>query len=170
MWSKFYFALLGLSVLILGGITYYSWSWLQSIGLPSDAVAGFEYFDNIGWTVLWITAVLLLLLANIILVRTGKALALWITFIYFAVFVIAKYFWLAVTATNFQRDNNLPSGNYLLGPFLALFLCIAFGSIVFVDQLIAVRLTNAIYPPVAGPEPEQTEDTPTDAKSSGEDI
>lgn len=147
MWSKIYILLLSLSIFLLGFVTFYSWTWLRSIGLPIDAIAGFEYFDNIGWTLLWVTAILLLVVANIILVKTERAWAMWTTFAYFAVFVIAKYFWLAVAATNFQRDNNLPSNNYLLGPFFALFLCIAFGAIVFVDQLLVVRLSRTIYPP-----------------------
>lgn len=154
MWTKIFAAALLLCIFILGFITYYSWSWLNSIGLPSAAIIGFEQFDSYGWTFLWISSIALLGLANVILIRTGKAWAMWITFLYFAVFVVAKYFWLAVAATNFQRDSNLPSNNYLLGPFLALFLCIAFGAIVFVNQLLVVRVTQTIYPP----EPDLTEE------------
>lgn len=146
MWNRVYLTALAAFTLILALISYYSWSWLRSIGSPSAAIAGFDTSDDIGWTFLLITTVVLLVIANFVLARTLRPWALWTTFIYFSVFVIIKYFWLSVSATSFLRQNNLDSGSYILGPFLALILCAGFGTVVFVNQLASIKISNKIYP------------------------
>lgn len=152
MWNRVYITALAAFTLILASITYYSWSWLRSIGSPTAAIAGFDTSDAIGWTFLWLTTVVLLVIANFVLARTLRAWALWTTFLYFGVFVVIKYFWLSVSATSFLRANDLDSGSYILGPFLALMLCVGFGAVVFLDQLVLVKISNRIYPPKDGAE------------------
>ncbi|MGB7201508.1 MAG: hypothetical protein WBD16_04490 [Pyrinomonadaceae bacterium] len=142
MFSKIYLAALGLSIAVMAFFTYYSWSWLQSIGQPAAAVAGYEYHSNLAWITLWITSMILLLLGNAVLWTTRSAWALWLAVVYFAAFVIIKYFWLA---REFMRFSETPS-SFPVIPFIAVGLVILMATVVFLDSLVVVRLLASIYP------------------------
>ncbi|MBX3244908.1 MAG: hypothetical protein KF685_10665 [Acidobacteria bacterium] len=146
MWNKLYLALLGISVIAVGFFVYYSWSWLQSIGDPRAAIAGYEYHSGISSTLLWITTAILLIAANFSFAKFRQPWALWTTFIYFAVFVLIKFFWLSLTASAFRTDKALGHDNSLIGPIFAVFLCAGFGIIVFANHFLAVRIHERIYP------------------------
>lgn len=142
MFSKIYLAALGFSLAAMAFFTYYSWSWLQSIGQPVAAVAGYEYHSSLAWIALWVTSLILLLIGNAVLWTTRSAWALWLSLVYFAAFVIIKYFWLA---REFMRFSEEPS-SFSSGPFIAVGLIILMATVVFLDTLVAVRLRARIYP------------------------
>lgn len=146
MWSKIYFAVLGLSLAIMGFFTVYSWSWLQSIGLPAAAAAGYEYHAGLSWPVLWISSIVLLMLGNAVLWTTGRAWALWATFLYFAIFVAAKYFWLDRAFAQFRIGNGLVEDASSAGPFFGVLMLVFMAFAVFVDQFIVIRLRSKTYP------------------------
>ncbi len=146
MWKKTYFATLAIFAAILAFFMYYAWSWLASIGAPADAFAGYEFWSSLGWVGLWIATVILLFNANIVFAKTEEPWAFSATFAFFAVFVVAKFFWLGSAAIDFQQANNLPSGSAFLGPFLAIFLCTGFAGVVFVNHYVAERFRAKIYP------------------------
>ncbi len=146
MWNKVYLALLGLSVIAVGFFVYYSWTWLQSIGDPRAAIAGFEYHSGISSTLLWITTFILLIAANFSFAKTGKPWALWITFVFFSVFVLIKFFWLSLSENTFRIENDLAQGNSLIGPIFAVLLCAGLGILIFANHLLAVRILDRIYP------------------------
>lgn len=146
MFSKIYLAALGVSVAVVSFFTYYSWSWLQSIGQPAAAIAGYEYHSNLAWITLLITSVVLLLLANAVLWTTRSAWAMWVTFIFFSFFAVAKFFWLKFVFIDFQM-RTAPSGTGVLrGPFLAVLLIVIMAAIVFFNQFIVIKLRAKTYP------------------------
>lgn len=149
MWSKIYLAFLGLSIAVMAFVTYYSWSWLQSIGQPAAAVAGYEYNSGVAGTVLIISGLLLLLIANGMLWATQRAWAMWVTFTFVAVFVLIRYFWLGEAFFRFKKDNGLWDGSFSLGPVMGALLVVVAGIAIFVNQFASVRLNRKMYPPVA---------------------
>lgn len=154
MWSKLYLALLGLSLVVMAFLTYYSWSWLQSIGIPAGAIAGYEYHSGFAWTALWLSTTVLLLLGNAVLWASGRAWAMWTTFLYFAVLVVVKFFWLDEALFHFKKSNNFLDGSFSVGPFFAVILIALVAVIVFFDQFVVVRLYRKMYPPVVVDESE----------------
>lgn len=158
MWSKIYLAILGLSLITMGFFLYYSWSWMQSIGLPAAAAAGYEYHASFAWPLLWITTIALLLLGNVILWTSRRAWALWATFIYFAAMALLRFFWLEQTYFQFRKINNLADGSFALGPFVAIIMVVVMAVIVFLDQFMVVRLHEKMYPQVTA-DPEMLPET-----------
>jgi len=146
MLSKIFLAALGLSVAVMSFFNYYAWSWLQSIGQPAAAVTAYEYHANLAWIALLLTSVVLLLLANAVLWTTRSAWAMWLTFLYFALFVIIKYFWLDREFMRFSETFSTFSS----GPFIGAGLIVLTATIVFVDSLLVVRLLAKTYPESEG--------------------
>src|SRR5437764_14860275 len=100
MLTKIYLGILAVSAGLTAFFIYYAWSWLQSIGSPKSAFDGYNYNASIAWNLLCITSVALLILANLVLVKTRKFWAMWTTLSYFVVFMIVEYFWLEPSASN----------------------------------------------------------------------
>ena len=151
MWNKIY--LLALAVLLLPMLffTYYSYSWLQSISAPQSVVENFAYYSGIGWTYLWISTVILLVIANVLLWKINKAWALWATFFYFAFFVLIHYFLLETkyntfVSTNFPAQSALP-----VGVFIAVVLCAVGAVIIYFDQFLVRRLRYKMIPQTDAP-------------------
>lgn len=160
MWSKVYLACLAISLAVMAFFTFYGLSWLQSIGDPRAAAAEFEYHSGISWPVLWISSNALLVIANAILWTTRRAWAMWVTFLFLAVFIAAKFFWLDRSFAAFQAANNLAAPTISFGPFLAAIMIVVIAAIVFFDQFFVVRMLEKMYPtPAEFPEP-GTEELP----------
>lgn len=139
MFSKIYVALLGLSTAVLAFLTYYSWSWLQSIGAPEMAAAQFQYYSTAMTAALWISTVILLVIANAVL-WTKRAWAIWVTFLFFAAFAVLRYFWLEFGFTDFRMRNSSSGAGVLGGPLIGVILIILMAAIAFFDQFIVTRL------------------------------
>ena len=169
MWNKVYLALLGLSVIVVGFFVYYSWTWLQSIGDPRAAVAGFEFHSGISSTLLWIATLILLIAANFSFAKTGKPWALWITFVFFSVFFLIKFFWLSLSENTFRTDNNLASSGSLIGPIFAVLLCAGFGILIFANHLLAVRIHERIYPKPESDVPPSQENTTDESDAADQE-
>ena len=154
MWSKIYLAVLGVSLAVMAFFTFYTWSWLQSRGNPLDAVAGFEYHSNLSWVALWLNALILLLVANGVLWASKRAWAMWTTFVYLAIFLVVRYFWLGEAFFRYKKTNNMFDGSFSLGPVLGVILIVVAGVIIFANQFISVRLYRKMYQPVVVEDPE----------------
>ncbi len=159
MWNKIYLAFLGLSVAVMAFLTFYSWSWLESIGQPQAAVDGFRLYSGIAEFVLWFTALVLLALANGVLWATNRAWAMWLTFIYAAVFLGIEYFWLGEVFFRYKKTNLTYDGSFSLGPVLGLILIVFCGIVVVANQFISVRLHRRMYPLIS-PETELLDSKP----------
>jgi hypothetical protein len=146
MWSKIYLAFLAVSLAVMAFFAVYSLSWLQSIGDPRAAAAGFEYHSAASWPVLWISSIGLLVLANAVLWTTRRAWAMWVTFVFLAGFIALKFFWLDRSFAAFQADNNLAAAAISFGPFFAAIMIVVIAAIVFFDQFFVVRMLEKMYP------------------------
>lgn len=147
MWSKLYLALLVIAIAVMAFFTFYSWSWLQSIGQPAAAIEGYEIHSGLSWVFLWMSSIVLLILGNLILGLKRSAWAMWATLIYFAVFTLLNYFWLGEAAFNFKKHAGLGDGSFSLGPLLGLFFVVGSAVFIFLNQFIVVRLQRKMYPP-----------------------
>ncbi|MBA2380409.1 MAG: hypothetical protein H0V76_12625 [Blastocatellia bacterium] len=147
MWNKIFLTTLAIFATILAFFMYYAWSWLRSIGNPADAYQGFEFWSALGWAGLWIATLILLLNANLVFAKTERPWAFWATFGFFAFFITVKFFWLGAAAVDFQRAHQIDPGSAILGPFLAVFICIGFAGVVFANHYVAERSRLKIYPP-----------------------
>ncbi|MBV9241680.1 MAG: hypothetical protein JO314_06715 [Acidobacteria bacterium] len=94
MWTRIYAGVLAAAMLVVGFFTYYAWGWVQSIGRPADAIAGYEYASGMAWTMLCVCSIVLTFIACGVMWTKGRAWALWVTFGYFGLFVALSGFWL----------------------------------------------------------------------------
>jgi hypothetical protein len=94
MWPRIYLGVLAAAVLVVSFFTYYSWSWLESIGRPGDAIAGYQATSGIAWTMLCLTSIVLAFIAAGVTWTRKSSWALWVTFAYFAVFLAIEAFYL----------------------------------------------------------------------------
>jgi len=145
MLSKIYLGLLAISFAAMAFFTYYSWSWLQSIGQPKAAVEGYEYHANLACIFLVISGIVLLMLANGVLWATQRAWAMWATFTYVAIFVIVRYFWLGEEFFRYKKTNGMFDGSFSLGPVMGAILVVVAAVLVFANQFGSVRLYRKMY-------------------------
>ena len=145
MWNKIYLAVMAISIAAMAFFTFYSASWLQSIGSPAAAVSGYEYHSEMAWITIWITTIALLLVANAVLWATGKSWAVWTTVVYFAVFMIARYFWLDQAFFTFKKQNIAFDGSFSVAPLLGVMLILLVAAIAFFDQFIVVKLRKKTF-------------------------
>lgn len=126
--------------------TFYSWSWLQSIGQPAIAVAGYEYHAGLAFPALWISFLILMVIGNIILWTTRNGWALWTSLGYLAVFIVIQYFWLNEALFHFKKDAGLWQGGFSLGPVVGAALIISAAIVIFIDHMLVVRLQRQVHP------------------------
>jgi hypothetical protein len=150
MFNKIYVGAAAISVIITSFLTYYSASWLGSIGSPARTIENFDYFAGASQDALWLSSIVLLILANVILWNSRRAWAMWTTLLYFAVFTVLWYFWLYPSYGHFREANNVPAAGLLSGPFLGTGILLAAAAVVFFDQFLVLRLLDKMHP-IAGP-------------------
>lgn len=136
MLTKIYFALLGIAVLVMTFFTFYSYSWLNSIGSPAIAAENFSYYSNLGLTFLCISFAALVIFAGYIIWNTAKNLSIWLSFVYFAVFMILQTFWLALTFSAFKKANGLAETSFTMNPIVGAVIIVVAGVAVFFAQYI----------------------------------
>lgn len=153
MWNKIYFISLAIAVLVMASLDFYSSSWLQSIGNPVNAVQNYEQFSGIAWLFLWISTLLLLVLANAMYWRTQLSWGLWATFLYFAGFVVVQTFLLDPSFASYKLSSGIGRDTFSVSPFFGVILCVVAAVIVFFDQYLVSRLHKKMY----GVAPEEIE-------------
>jgi hypothetical protein len=161
MWNKIFLLTLTISILLMAFLVYYAFSWLGSIGSPAAAVEGYLYHEGLAWKFLCISSVVLLIFANAVLSKYRRSWAMWTTFLYFAVFVILKFFIVDRFAIEFFRENGYVAmvGPFPpLGPIFAVLICAAAAAIVYFDQFLVVRLREKMYPTAISDAQAQTAD------------
>lgn len=141
MWNKIYLAVLALAFVVMCFFTFYANSWLGSIGNPKDALAGYHHYAGWSSTILVVSSLILLIIANVILWTTRRAWAIWITFVYFTIFVVLRTFWLEKSRYNFENSDSL-----FFTPIVGVILIIAGGAAVFFNQFLNLRLSERMYP------------------------
>ncbi len=153
MWSKIYLVALAIALLVITSLSFYSYNWLTSIDAPVNVVQNYEYYSNLAWLFLWLSSILLLVLANVLYWRVQQSWALWTTFLYFAIFIILQTFWFDEAFSSFKNRSGLGSESFSAGPFFGV-ICVVIGAIiVFFDQFLVSRLHKKMF----GITPEQVE-------------
>ena len=151
MWNKIYLVILAVAVLAMGVLLYLPYSWLQSVTAPKDVAAQYDFYSNISWIFLLISSLILLIAANVVLWKTRRSWAIWTTFLYFAVFIIAHKFWLDRAFFDFQKTNNLTESVFTFGALSGAVLIVLAAIIAFFNQYLVKRMldkTSPSLPPV----------------------
>ena len=146
MLNKIFLGVMAIAVVVVLFITYYSWSWLQSIGDPRTAWESFNYDRRAGVYFLIVSTIVLLVIANVVLWTVRNAWAMWATHLFFSIFAIVLLFWLHLTGISFCIDNGVcQSPSRGIGPLLAVFGIVVLGVLVFFDQYVVLRLHGKMY-------------------------
>lgn len=153
MWNKVYLAAFAILLLPMVFLSYYSGSWLNSIGAPQTVVENYHYYSNLSWNYLWISTIILMILGNVLLWKTRKSWGLWITFLYFAFFIIVRYFWLDQLFDQYQQSKGLAQAGISVEPLIGVVLCVLAAIIVFFDQFLVKRLYDKTNVPLNNTDP-----------------
>lgn len=145
MWNKIYIVALSIAVLAMGVLTYLSYDWLHSITKPSEVKAHYESSSYRYWTVLFVSSIALLVLANVVLWLHRRAWALWATFAYFAVFVLLATWWLNNLFLNYQKTTNLTESSFSLLGLGGALVCVVAGVGIFFDQFLVSRMRDRMF-------------------------
>lgn len=155
MLNRIYIGVLLVGVVLMAFFSYYAWSWLQSIGLPSSALDGYQYHSSIAWYLLWTTFVCLISLGNAVLWKTEKSWAIWTSLVYLCLFMVLRYFWLDEAAFRFKKSSGLGDGSFSLGPILGALLITGMAVFTFIDYFVVIRLYRRVFPIPVETEPVQ---------------
>jgi hypothetical protein len=168
MLNKIYLIAFAVLLIPQAVLTWYAGTWLTSIGEPKAAEASYFYYTGLGFTLLWIAFLVLLILANVILWSSRRAWALWLTFLYFALFIFLRYWWLEGSYLDFARRNAFTDNIFSPGPIVATVLIVGMGALIFFDQFVVLRLAQKMHPRAV----EDSVDPPaleSDAEAPGEE-
>ncbi|MBL8181940.1 MAG: hypothetical protein JNL64_10065 [Blastocatellia bacterium] len=139
MLSKIYLALLLAAIAITSFITYYAFSWLQSIGAPTAAIEGYTYNASNAFLFIVGSWIVLVIVATAI-AWTKKPWALWTSFLFFAIFSLAYYFWLDRAAFQFKQAAGLTDNRYNFASILGVILVIVAGFVTFSIHFMVSQL------------------------------
>lgn len=140
MLTKIYLAILAVAIAANSFFAIYAWSWLGSIGKPAEALGGYEFHAGHGWTTLWVSTILLFMIANGVLWVSGRIWAMWTTFAFFAVAIVIGYFILDQAKFAFATANGLTDQRYSIDRFAAVLLIFVGAAIVYFDQFIVTTM------------------------------
>jgi hypothetical protein len=160
MLNKIYLVAFVVLLLPMAFLTYYAGSWLHSIGSPESVVKAYDDYSGLGFIVLWASFIILLIIGNIILWNTRKGWAVWLSFLYFAVFVFLRYWWLEGDYLDYARRHALTDSNFSVGPLVAAILVVGVGMFIFFDQFVVLRLSEKMHPTVEPKERDGVETPP----------
>ena len=146
MWNKIYLVLLAVAALTMAILQLLPNSWLGSVTDPRNVARYYTYYAGISWTFLLVSSVFLLIVANIVLLKTGKAWSLWTTLVYFAAFMLAQTFWLEQNFFRYQQANNLTDSAFFFGSLYGVGLIALAAVIVFFNQFLIKRMQTQNSP------------------------
>ncbi|MEK7724205.1 MAG: hypothetical protein AAB336_07655 [Acidobacteriota bacterium] len=146
MFTKIYLALFVVALLVILTVTFLTYSQLQSVGFPPlTIIDNFQFYDSWHKTILWISSIALLVLANVILWTSRRSWALWLTFVYFGVFILLNMWWLSDAFIAYSKRNNLWNGSFNAGGLFAAFFVVVVGIGIFFNQFIVIRLHDKMF-------------------------
>lgn len=151
MWNKVYFLALAVAAVVMGVLAYLAFSQLQGIGFsPTQIAENFRHYESLYQQFLWMSSVILLILANVVLWQMRQAWALWTTLIFFAVFVLLDTWWLGSLYSNYKQTNLAAPDSFSFSGIVGAILCVAAAVVVFFNQFIILRMRDRIHgvPPV----------------------
>jgi hypothetical protein len=160
MLNKIFLAVLFISFLVMSGLTYFCYDSLTHIGFsPKQIVENFNSYRATYFTALWVSSAALLVFSNILLWSSRRAWSLWISFVFFAFFLILQTFWLGNKLQSYLSVE-FPSETSLgLGGIAGAFACIVAAIGVFFNQFLVIRLRDKMFPTSSKDIPTLTTDT-----------
>jgi len=164
MWTKIFLILFAVALVAMGVLTYLSYAQLQSVGFaPKDIAESFLSYAGFYWTFFWISSLVLLILANVVFWLTRRAWALWLTFLYFSIFILVRTWWLNEVYSAYAKQNNLSADGFFGYGILGVLICIAVAVGIFFDQFLVLRMRDRMQ---GGDKPAEeivvTEETPSE--------
>lgn len=162
MLTKIFFGILLLSIFVMGALFFLSSSSLNSIGFsPRQIVDNFFGYNSIYWTGLWVTSGLLLIFSNVLLWTNRNAWSLWISFVFFAVFLMLQTMFIGDKLYAFTSAN-LPAETPLgFGGIAGAFACVVVAIGVFFNQFLVLRMRDKMFKVEAEPKVIETIETET---------
>lgn len=145
MLNKIFLILLAVAIVGVLGLTYFQYSWLQSLTKPSDVVANYDLYNNIYWSFFWISSLVLLVVANIVLWQSRKSWALWTSLSYFVVFISIQMWWLGGLYFDYKKQNNLETGAFPFGGIIGVLFCALAAVVVFFDHFLVLKMRDRIH-------------------------
>ena len=167
MWNKIYALALVVATLVMIILSYLSFSQLQAIGFsPATIADNFRGYESMFREFLWISSLILLIVANVGLWQTRRSSALWLTLLYFAVFVLLDTWWLGSFYFDYRKQNNLTADSFSFSGIFGVILCVSAALVVFFDQFIVLRMRDRMHgePQAAVGTNSETTAIPPDAK------
>jgi hypothetical protein len=146
MWNKIYSVALAVFVLVMLALTYLTYSQLQSFGFAPSVIAdSYLAYDNYYLQFLLLSAVLLLIPANVLLWTEKKSWALWATLSYFAFFILLQGWWLSRVFSAYRLKNNLTQDSISFGILVSAIICLVAAIGIFFNQFLILRLRERMY-------------------------
>jgi hypothetical protein len=146
MWTKIFLIFFAVALAAMGVLTYLPYSWLQSKGFAPNTISdNFLFYGAVFWTGFWISSLILLILSNVILWLTRRAWALWLTFLFFSVFVLIRTWWLSEAYVSYTKQNNLTAETPFGYGILGVLICIAAGIGIFFNQFLVLRMRDRMH-------------------------
>jgi len=170
MLNKIYAGILGAAFLVMSVLTYLTFSWLQSVDKPANVVANYTYNAGISRTFLWISSIVLLILANILLWKMRKSWGLWATLLYFAIFTIVQTFWLDRAFLHYQQANNLTDKNFSFSPVFGVAMLVLAGIIIFFNQYLVKRMYDKTFPATQPAAQQISDNVPADENKLVDEV
>jgi predicted DNA repair protein MutK len=146
MWTRIYLGVLAAAILVVGFFTYYSLGWLESIGKPEDAIAGYESTSGIASAMLSICSIVLVFMGVGVLWTTRRAWALWVTFAYFAVFRAVEGFYLSRGYQELVAKSSGLNPKVWATPVITLLVIIGAAAMTLVVQYVVVTMHAKFNP------------------------
>ncbi len=141
MLTKIFLGALGIAVVVMAVFAFLSYNSLQSMGFPPPTIAdSFDNYSNLYWTALWISGAVLLILSNFVFFATRHARFFWISFVFFAAFVLLQTWFLSDLGFNYKKINGLGNGAFNAAGIGGIVICLAVGIGIFCNQFIANRI------------------------------
>ena len=140
MLNKIFLLVLAIAIIAMSVLSFFSYNWLQSVDKPATVAANFDIYSGFTWTFLWISSVALLIFANVLLWTYKSIWSLWLSFLYFASFILLNTLWLGELAFAYKKINGLSDGAFSILGIAGAVLCVVVAVGVFFDQFIVLRL------------------------------
>lgn len=146
MLNKIYLVIFAVALLIMSFFTFMCYSQLQSIGFaPAQIVQNFESYNGLYKLIHLISSLVLLVISNIILWSYRRSWSLWVTFGFFAIFLLVDYWWLGDLLVAYQKANNLWQGSFYIGGLFAAIFCVIIGIGIFFNQFLVLRMRDKMF-------------------------
>jgi len=146
MLNKIYLVALAVFALVMIVLTYLTYSQLQSVGFAPSVIAdSYLTYENYFRQFLWMSSLLLLILANVLLWTQQKSWSLWAALLYFAIFILLQGWWLNSAFLDYQQKNNLTQNRFSLGILISTIICIVATVGIFFNQFLVLRMRDRMY-------------------------